>query len=53
MNISNPETWALVNPGNVNQYLLLDFTSVALNDVAILGKAVTESYYGMAPRYSY
>ena len=52
-NIANPETWALVSPGNVNQYLLLDFASVTLNDMTVLGKAVTESYYGVSPKYSY
>jgi hypothetical protein len=53
MNGLNPESWALASPGNVNQYLLLDFASVALNDMAVLGKAITEKYYGMAPKYSY
>jgi hypothetical protein len=53
MNIGNPETWALVSPGNVNQYLLLDFASVSLNDMTVIGKAITESYYGIPPKYSY
>jgi len=49
----NLEQWALLSPGNVNQYLLLDFASVALNDMTILGKAVIESYYGVISKYSY
>jgi hypothetical protein len=53
MNIGNPETWALVGPGNVNQYLLLDFASVALNDMTVIGKAITETCLGIPPKYSY
>ena len=53
MNGVDPSSWALVSPGNVNTQLLLDFASVCLNDMAILGKAVTESYYGVPPTYSY
>ena len=49
----DPSSWALLSPGNVNMQLLLDFSSVCLNDMAILGKAVTESYYGVPPKYSY
>lgn len=46
-------TWALVSPGNVNWALLQDFASVALDDLATLGKAATEAFYGSSPRYSY
>lgn len=46
-------TWALNSPGNVNLYLLQDYASVGLNDMTILGKAITESYYGTKPKYSY
>jgi hypothetical protein len=53
INISGPDSWALVNPGNTNQYLLLSFASVALNDMTVLGKAVTKSYCGIPPKYSY
>ncbi len=45
--------WALVSPGNVNYNLLQDFASVALDDMARMGKAVTASYYGTPPKYSY
>jgi hypothetical protein len=47
------ESWALVSSGNVNFDLLEDFASIALNDMTVLGKAVTKSYYGMAPNFSY
>ncbi|KAM3068381.1 hypothetical protein ACMFMG_009518 [Clarireedia jacksonii] len=52
-NLLSAEPWALISPGNVNLYLLQDFASVALNDMAVIGKAVTESFYGVKPKYSY
>ncbi|PQE06068.1 feruloyl esterase B precursor protein [Rutstroemia sp. NJR-2017a BBW] len=51
--LASAEPWALLSPGNVNLYLLQDFASVALNDMTVLGKAVTESFYGVKPKYSY
>lgn len=49
MNIGNPESWALVSPGNVNQHLLLDFASVALNDMTVLGKPAQKVITGSHP----
>ncbi|GAP92679.2 putative feruloyl esterase b precursor protein [Rosellinia necatrix] len=46
-------TWAHSSPGNVNWPLLVDFAHVALHDMATIGKAVTEAFYQVAPRYSY
>ncbi|KAH6847539.1 Tannase/feruloyl esterase [Chaetomium sp. MPI-CAGE-AT-0009] len=46
-------TWAVISPGNINWYNLNNFVSVALNDQAIIGKEVVESFYGKAPAYSY
>lgn len=46
-------SWALVSPGNVNQYLLLDFARRSYHDMTVIGKAVTESYYGQPANYSY
>ena len=46
-------TWALASPGNVNFHLLQDFAAVSLADMTHLGKAITESYYGKKPEYSY
>lgn len=45
--------WALVSPGNVNQYLLLDFAHRSYHDMTLLGKALTESFYGQPISYSY
>jgi pimeloyl-ACP methyl ester carboxylesterase len=47
------DAWALTSPGNVNSYLLQDFTFVALHDLAVIGKAVTKAFYGKAPTHSY
>ncbi|KAF2033551.1 tannase and feruloyl esterase [Setomelanomma holmii] len=46
-------SWGLLNPGNVNLYLLQDFASVTLNDMTVLGKQVTEAYYGKPISKSY
>lgn len=48
-----PSHWALLSPGNLNLPLVYDFASVALSDLAVIGKAITESYYGRKPDYSY
>jgi len=45
--------WALVSEGNVNQYLLLDFAHRSYHDMTVLGKAITRSFYGKSPAYSY
>lgn len=47
------ESWALVSPGNVNLYALQNFASVALNDMTVLGKQLTEAYYKKAISKSY
>ncbi|KAL6170995.1 hypothetical protein ACJQWK_03942 [Exserohilum turcicum] len=47
------DTWAQVSPGNINWALLQDFSSIALDDAATLGKTITKEYYGKAPSYSY
>ncbi|QSZ32378.1 hypothetical protein DSL72_001952 [Monilinia vaccinii-corymbosi] len=51
--VFSAKEWALVSPGNVNLYLLQDFASVGLNDMAIIGKSIASSYYGKKPDYSY
>ena len=45
-------TWALKSPGNVDLPALQDFGSVALNELAIFGKALTENFYGKPADYS-
>ncbi|OAP64932.1 hypothetical protein AYL99_00904 [Fonsecaea erecta] len=47
------ETWAMLSPGNVNLYLLQDFASVCLHDMAVISKSIVTSFYGIAPKYSY
>lgn len=49
---SGVSTWALTSPGNVNLPALQDFGSVALNELAVFGKALTEDFYGKAADYS-
>ncbi|KAI2473349.1 tannase and feruloyl esterase [Annulohypoxylon bovei var. microspora] len=50
---SNPEDWVLKSPGHVNYHLLENFASTSLNEVSIIGKAITESYFGKPPHHSY
>jgi feruloyl esterase len=50
---SSASGWAQVSPGNVNFNLLNDFASVSLNDMTIIGKQITESYYGQRINFSY
>ncbi|KAL4871605.1 hypothetical protein BDV12DRAFT_206294 [Aspergillus spectabilis] len=45
--------WLLKPPGKINFQLLEDFASVSLNDAAIIGKSVAESFYGEKPSFSY
>lgn len=49
----NTSSWALLSPGNVNLYLLQDFASVSLNDMTVIGKQLTEAYYGKKISKSY
>ena len=39
--------------GNVNWQALQNFAAVTLDDLPKIGKAVTESFYGTSPKYSY
>lgn len=48
---SNP--WPLTSTGNLNWPLLVDFSSSALHDMAVVGKAVIQTFYHTAPKYSY
>lgn len=53
VNAMSPAKWALTSPGNLNLYLLEDFASRSLEDMAIIGKAITKAYYGVNPKFSY
>lgn len=46
-------SWALDSKGGVDWVLLKDYAYKATNDMAVIGKQVTQSYYGKAPSYSY
>ncbi|KAI5367089.1 Putative tannase/feruloyl esterase, alpha/Beta hydrolase [Septoria linicola] len=50
---SSSAGWALNSPGNVDLNMLQNFASVALNDLATIGKQVTEKFYGRPADKSY
>ena len=49
----DPRAWALKPDGTVNLELLTNFASRSIHDLAVVGKAVTASYYGKPANYSY
>ncbi|KAI2617488.1 tannase and feruloyl esterase [Hypoxylon sp. NC1633] len=49
----DPADWVLLSSGKVNMPLLEEFGPSSLNDLSIIGKAITQSYYGKPPLYSY
>ncbi|KAH6665491.1 Tannase/feruloyl esterase [Halenospora varia] len=49
----SPSLWALDSHGEVNQGLLKNFASRSVHDLAVVGKAVTASYYGKKAKYAY
>ncbi|KAI5864199.1 tannase and feruloyl esterase [Durotheca rogersii] len=48
-----PEGWAFESPGKLNLGLFENFGTTSLNELSIVGKAVTKSYYGEPPKFSY
>ncbi|KAF7933271.1 hypothetical protein EAE99_003156 [Botrytis elliptica] len=50
---SDSATWGLLSPGNPDLNLLQNLASTSLNDLAIIGKDITNKYYGTPPVYSY
>ena len=54
MEAMNPDpAWVFTSPGNINYPLLINFASRAVHDMAVLGKALVQTAYGSAPKYSY
>lgn len=51
--ILDPSPWALHPDGSINEVLLENFASRSVHDLAVVGKAVTEAYYGRAAEHSY
>ncbi|KAH8805303.1 Tannase/feruloyl esterase [Xylogone sp. PMI_703] len=46
-------SWWRNAQGNLNIPLLIDYASVALNDLAVVGKQLSNRFYGYGPAYSY
>ncbi|KAH8810592.1 Tannase/feruloyl esterase [Xylogone sp. PMI_703] len=46
-------SWWRNAQGNLNIPLLIDFASVALNDLAVVGKQLSNKFYGYGPHHSY
>ncbi|KAG5209866.1 Carboxylic ester hydrolase [Trichophyton interdigitale] len=53
VDVGSADKWALKEDGTVNYDLLENFASRSIHDMAIVGKAVTESYYKKPVNYSY
>ena len=45
--------WVLNSQGNYNFPLLYNFATLSIHDMTLIGKAITQQYYGRAPKYSY
>ena len=46
-------SFALDENGKFNQQVVEDFAYQGIHDMTVVGKALTEAFYGKAPRYSY
>lgn len=46
-------SWALASPGEINVHLVEDWSSVTLHEMAVVGKAAVDAFYGTKPKYSY
>ncbi|KAE8152855.1 Tannase/feruloyl esterase, partial [Aspergillus avenaceus] len=53
LDTQGPLDWALLSPGNFDYVTLNNFAARALNDQALIGKGLIQSFYGRAPEYSY
>lgn len=50
---SSPNSWALESPGNVDLYDVQNLGYVSLNDQAVIGKSLVQSFYKQNASYSY
>ncbi|KAJ5618104.1 hypothetical protein N7537_003218 [Penicillium hordei] len=46
-------TWSLKSKNNLDWYLFEDYASKATNDMGVIGKQITKSFYKKAAKYSY
>ncbi|KAJ5920091.1 hypothetical protein N7516_010949 [Penicillium verrucosum] len=46
-------TWSLKSKNNLDWHLFEDYASKATNDIGVIGKEITKSYYKKAAKYSY
>ncbi|PYI11023.1 tannase and feruloyl esterase [Aspergillus sclerotiicarbonarius CBS 121057] len=51
----NPQTgaWALRPDGSLNTALLKNYAHRSIHDMTVIGKALTQSFYGTPPKFSY
>lgn len=45
--------WVLSSQGNFNYPLLFNFAERSIHDMTVVGKAITQQYYGKPAKYSY
>jgi len=53
MNLATSASWAYTASGKLNIPLFIDFASVALNDLAVIGKQLSNRFYGYGPKHAY
>jgi hypothetical protein len=53
LNTGSSLSWSNEANGNLNIPLLIDFASVALNDLAVVGKQLSNKFYSYGPSHSY
>jgi pimeloyl-ACP methyl ester carboxylesterase len=50
---TDPSSWAILSPGNLNLPLIADWTSRTLGELSTIAKHATKDYFGAGPSYSY
>jgi feruloyl esterase len=49
----NHAPWILTSPGNLNYPKLVNFATLSIHEMTVIGKSITAQYYGTAPKFSY